>query len=262
MPTSISAWNLRAVTASDEWLEHLTRERRPPNTIAAARRVMRSLPNASTATREDVEAWWASRAHLSPATRSNDIAMLRSFYDWAIRWEHRTDDPTRRIDAPRVPQGLPRPMSRADLDKLLATLEPDMRRAVALGAYAGLRVSEAAGLDWDDIDLETNRIRVTGKGAKTRAVGLSVLLLDVLLPNTGGNVVTAGGAPYSAGNCNGRSTAPLRPRGSRRRSTSSGTGSGPWPTSAPGSWRCPGRWGTRPLRRRRCTRRRRTRTST
>lgn len=34
------------------YLEHLTRERRPPNTIAAARRVLRSLPNPDTATRE------------------------------------------------------------------------------------------------------------------------------------------------------------------------------------------------------------------
>jgi integrase len=180
------------VTASDEWLEHLTRERRPPNTIAAARRVMRSLPNASTATREDVEAWWASRAHLSPATRSNDLALLRMFYDFAIIWEHRDDDPTRRIKAPKVPQGLPRPVSRADLHKLLRALDddPPIRRAVALGAYAGLRVSEVAALHWDDLDLENNRIRVKGKGGKTRLVGLSPLLLDELLPNTGRNVIT------------------------------------------------------------------------
>ena len=173
--------------ASDEWLEHLTRERRPPNTIAAARRVMRSLPNASTATREDVEAWWASRAHLSPATRSNDLALLRMFYDFAIIWEHRDDDPTRRIKAPTVPQGLPRPISRADLNQLLTALrdQPDMRRAVALGAYGGLRVSEAAWPILDDVDLETRRIRVTGKGGKTRLVGLSPLLLDEILPDTG-----------------------------------------------------------------------------
>jgi integrase len=188
------------VTASDEWLEHLTRERRPPNTIAAARRVMRSLPNASTATREDVEAWWASRAHLSPATRSNDLALLRMFYDFAIIWEHRDDDPTRRIKAPKVPQGLPRPLSRADLHKLLGNLEDDMRRAVALGAYAGLRVSEAAALSWDDIDLETNRIRVLGKGGKTRLVGMSPLLWDAIVhQGAGGNVVAAGGTPYSPG---------------------------------------------------------------
>ena len=75
------------MTTSDDWLAHLTRERRPANTVAAARRVLRSLPSADTATREDVEAWWASRAHLSPATRSNDLANLRAFYRWARRWD-------------------------------------------------------------------------------------------------------------------------------------------------------------------------------
>ena len=180
------------------YIDHLTRERRPPNTIAAARRVLRSLPDADTATREDVEAWWASRAHLSPATRSNDLAILRTFYAWCRRWEHRDDDPTLRIDAPKVPRGLPRPMSRADLTRLLPTLPDDLRRAVCLGAYGGLRVSEAAALTWHDVDLETRRVRVLGKGGKTRLIGMSPLLLDELLPDTGGNVVTAGGAPYSA----------------------------------------------------------------
>ena len=155
---------------ADPWIAHLTRERRPANTVAAARRVLRSLPSADTATREDVESWWASRAHLSPATRSNDLAILRTFYAWCRRWEHRDDDPTLRIDAPKVPRGLPRPMSRADLTRLLPTLP----------------------------DLETRRIRVLGKGGKTRLVGMSPLLLDELLPDAGGNVVTAGGAPYSA----------------------------------------------------------------
>ena len=183
----------------DLWVEHLVSERRPANTIAAARRVARSLPTAATATREEVEAWWSSRTHLSPATRSNDLALLRTFYAWARRWEHRDDDPTLRLDAPKVPRGLPRPISRADLIRLLSDLPPDLRRAVCLGAYGGLRVSEAAALTWHDVDLETRRIRVLGKGGKTRLVGMSPLLLDELLPDVGGNVVTAGGAPYSAG---------------------------------------------------------------
>ena len=120
------------MSTSDDWIAHLTQERRPANTVATARRVMRSLPNASDATREDVEAWWASRSHLSPATRSNDLAILRTFYAWCRRWEHRDDDPTLRIDAPKVPRGLPRPMSRADLTRLLPTLPDDLRRAVKL----------------------------------------------------------------------------------------------------------------------------------
>ena len=142
---------LRPVTdpLSVQWIQHCREvDRTPPNTLLRRESVLRSIGNAGTATREDVEAWWASRAHLSPATRSNDLANLRAF--------------------------------------------------VCLGAYGGLRVSEAAALTWHDVDLENRRVRVLGKGGKTRLVGLSPLLLDELLPDTGGNVVAAGGAPYSA----------------------------------------------------------------
>lgn len=179
------------MSTSDDWIAHLTQERRPANTVATARRVMRSLPNASDATREDVEAWWASRAHLSPATRSNDLAILRTFYAWCRRWEHRDDDPTARLDAPKVDKGLPRPLSRADLHRLLAVLPDDLRRAVALGAYAGLRVSEVAALHWHDVDLEARRARILhSKGGKSRLVALGAVLIDQILPDTGGNVVT------------------------------------------------------------------------
>ena len=183
---------------TDAYLAHCEQEREPVNTVKARRRVLSSIGCAGTASREDVELWWSSRAHLAPATRTNDLAILRSFYRWCAIWEHRDDDPTRRITAPKTPKGLPRPASRADLETLLTQLDGDLRRAVCLGAYAGLRVSEAASLSWHDVDRETNRIRVLGKGQKTRLVGLSSLLLDSLLPDTGGNVVAAGGKAYTA----------------------------------------------------------------
>src|SRR5664280_2006297 len=153
------------------------------------------MPNAGTATREDVEAWWLTRAHLSPATRHNELAHLRSFYRWAKRWEYRTtDDPTLRLDSPPVDAGLPRPMTREDLHRALDQLYcPDIRRAVCLGAYAGLRISEAARLDWSDVDLENQELRVmNSKGNKSRRVPMSPVLLDALLPVTGGNVVLGG----------------------------------------------------------------------
>lgn len=185
---------------TDAWLVHLRERERSPHTIATYARTLRSLEatcNPDTATREEVEAWWASRTDKATATRINELAAIRTFYSWAIDWDHRADDPARRIKPPRLPKGLPRPVSRADLNKLLATLDGDLRRAVCLGAWGGLRISEAARLDWDDVDLETQRMRVLGKGSKVRLVGISPVLLDSLLPNTGGNVVTAGGPPYS-----------------------------------------------------------------
>lgn len=181
------------------WLEWLRAERDvAPATVKARERALRSLGNAGTATREEVEEWWETRRHLSRATRNADLSHLRVFYAWCRTWDHRTDDPTARIRAPKMPKGLPRPVSRADFLRLLDQLEPNMRRAVCLGGWAGLRISETAVLDWSDVDEDAHRIRVEdSKGGKTRVVGAHAVLLDSLLPNTGGNVVTAGGKPYS-----------------------------------------------------------------
>ena len=181
------------------WLDHLEAERQPPNTTSRRRSVLRSVGNAGTASREDIEAWWASRRHLQGSTRANDLACLRSFYRWCRRWEHRDDDPTTRLDAPKVDKGLPRPVSRHDLRRLLDTLPDDMRRAVALGAYAGLRVSEVAALHWSDVDVEARRARIIAtKGTKSRLVAIGSVLIDQILPDTGGNVVTGTSEQLSA----------------------------------------------------------------
>jgi integrase len=199
---------------STEWLAHLKAERTPSNTIAARARVLRSVGAAGTATREEIESWWASRRDRSPATRANDLACLRSFYKWARRWEHRDDDPTARLDSPAVDKGLPRPISRADLRRLLTALPDDLRRAVALGAYAGLRVSEVAALDWSDVDVESRRARIHhSKGGKSRIVAIGTVLIDELLPDTGGNVVTAGGPVSSAAQLQRRVNRAIRAAG-------------------------------------------------
>lgn len=175
--------------------------RRSQHTLARYRAVLSQLDDPVNASREDVEAWWATRFTMSQATRSNELACLRSFYKWATRFDLRTDDPTRRLDPPKIDHSVPRPIGQSDLERLLGELtkdSPDLRRAIALGAYAGMRVSEAAGLDWSMIDQQSRRIYVRGKGSKERVMGLSPILLDKLLPDTGGNVVTAGARPYTA----------------------------------------------------------------
>lgn len=186
---------------SRAWIEHQQHERIPPNTIKRRQSVLRSIGNAGTATRDEVEAWWRARGEqdLSPATRANELATLRAFYKWAARWEHRADDPTTRLDAPKVDKGLPQPISRADLRKMLDNLPDDLRRAVALGAYAGLRVSEVAALGWADVDLEARRARIwRSKGTKSRMVALGPVLIDHLLPEIPGANVVTGEQPMSA----------------------------------------------------------------
>ena len=173
------------------WLDHVATSRAlSPQTVATYARTLRTLPDPETATRADLEAWWHERSHLAPTTRANERSAVRQFYGWCMTYDHRDDDPTRRIEPLKIPRGLPRPASRDDVRRLLAALDGPMRRAVCLGAYGGLRVAEAASLSWADIDTEHHRMRVTGKGAKVRLVGLPPLLLDSLLPDTGGNIVT------------------------------------------------------------------------
>ena len=189
---------MSAVEEFLHWAEH--DRNRAPNTLARYRAVLAQFPDPLTVTQEDVEAWWATRTHLAPGTRANELACLRTFQKWATRFGHRPDDPTRRLDPPKVPNNVPRMIGRTDLERLLGDLtddSPAMRRAVALGGYAGLRVSECAELDWADVDVEARRIFVRGKGQKQRPVPLSPVLLDYLLPDTGGNVITAGGTPYT-----------------------------------------------------------------
>lgn len=181
-----------------EWLSHLATDRAlSPQTVATYARTLRTLPNPETATRTDLEDWWHTRSHLATTSRANELSAIRRFYSWCVTYDHRDDDPSRRIAPLKIPRGLPRPASRDDVIRLLAALDGPMRRAVCLGAYGGLRVAEAAGISWLDIDTEHHRMRVTGKGGKVRLVGLPPILLDSLLPDTGGNVVT-GGAAWSA----------------------------------------------------------------
>jgi site-specific recombinase XerD len=188
----------------DEWLAYLRQRNRSPETIRTYRSNLLTWAaypsDLLTATVDDADAWWADQEHLAVRTRARSLSCVRSFYTWAMRFDLVSSDPTRRLDAPALPKGTPRYITRDQLDVLLRELPGDLRRAVCLGAWAGLRVSEVAALTWADIDREAGRIHVRhGKGNRSRAVGAHPVLLDSLMPDTGGNVVTGGGETYTPG---------------------------------------------------------------
>lgn len=191
-------------TLSEQHIAWLEAQRdRSPNTIASRRRVLRSVGNAGTATREDIEAWWASRTHLAPGTRVVDLSHLREFYKWCMIYEHRETDPSIRVRAPRLENVIyDEKVDAEQIEELVRNLEPDLRRAVYLGAGAGLRVSESAALDWADVSDAEDIITVRrSKGNKTRRIPVSpalILLLAEGAPARQGNVLTAGGKPHSA----------------------------------------------------------------
>jgi integrase/recombinase XerD len=88
----------------------------------------------------------------------------------------RRDDPAADLAGVRVPSGIPKPLSEAQVTSLIDAVvitEPIHRRDLALIEllYAtGARISEAVGLSIGEIDIEARLVRLYGKGSKERIV--------------------------------------------------------------------------------------------
>jgi integrase/recombinase XerD len=101
--------------------------------------------------------------------------------------ELRLDDPTKSVELPRVPRGLPKALSEREVAELLAAvvgLGPRERRDRAMLEVlygTGVRISELVGMSLGDIDLGDDMIRVFGKGAKERVVPLGRYAHDALV---------------------------------------------------------------------------------
>jgi len=116
------------------------------------------------------------RAKLSNRSISRHLSTLRSFFRWACREGHLSASPAKGLPSPRVPKTLPRALTLPDTERLLDADEeeavaPERERALFELLYAtGLRVSEAAGLDLEDVDFSSRLVRVIGKGRRERIV--------------------------------------------------------------------------------------------
>lgn len=129
-----------------------------------------------------LEAWFAdlSRRGLSAATAARRRSSVRQFYRFALGEGWRSDDPSRRIDAPKQGRSLPKTLSRDEIEALLtaATLADGAAglRLVALVemAYAsGLRVSELLTLKVEAVRRDPAYLIVRGKGGKERLAPLN-----------------------------------------------------------------------------------------
>jgi integrase/recombinase XerD len=117
-------------------------------------------------------------AGVKPRTTARLLSSLRRFYRYLIREGRLTDDPSARIDTPRIGRPLPDSLSEAEVEVLLAapdTGEPlGLRdRAMLELLYAcGLRVSELVNVGTEQVNLTQGVVRLMGKGNKERLVPL------------------------------------------------------------------------------------------
>lgn len=123
---------------------------------------------------------------MSKATVARKLAAIGAFYSTLVRLGKVGANPAELVPAPKRDQHLPRVLDQEEaaalLDRIPARTPLEMRdRALFEVAYScGLRAEELVGLDTASVDFESERIRVEGKGGKTRLVPVGEQARDAL----------------------------------------------------------------------------------
>ncbi|RMN96201.1 Tyrosine recombinase XerD [Pseudomonas coronafaciens pv. coronafaciens] len=133
------------------------------------------LPVAGREVILDHLAWRVENAY-KPRSTARFLSGARGFYRYLLREKLIAVDPTLQIDMPQLGKPLPKSLSEADVEALLAA--PDLSepigerdRAMLEVLYAcGLRVTELISLTLEQVNLRQGVLRVMGKGSKERLV--------------------------------------------------------------------------------------------
>jgi len=159
--------------------------RRSPRTVEAYRRDLADFArfrggSPATATGEDVQDWLTDlRARgLAPSSIARKASAARTFYRHLVLLGAREDNPAAEVPLPRKRTKLPRSLTPGEVERLIEAangVHPRNLRDRALVELlygAGLRVSEAVGLERGSVDLEERIVRCVGKGDRERLVPL------------------------------------------------------------------------------------------
>jgi len=103
------------------------------------------------------------------------LSAIRSLFRWMLREGYAQHNPATPVRAPKSPRHLPATLDADTMSQLLdipcdTPLAVRDKAIMELFYSSGLRLSELAGLRWDQIDLASGMVTVTGKGNRTRMV--------------------------------------------------------------------------------------------
>ncbi|MEZ4876659.1 MAG: site-specific tyrosine recombinase XerD [Flavobacterium sp.] len=124
---------------------------------------------------------YAVSKEINARSQARIISGLKSFFNYLIFEDYRTDNPMELIESPRLSRKLPDTLSVKDIDDLIKAIDlsrPDgeRNRAIIETLYScGLRVSELVNLKISDLFFEEGFIKITGKGNKQRFVPIAPL---------------------------------------------------------------------------------------
>ena len=146
-----------------------------------------------------------SKLGLKKSSAQRKLASIRSFYKYLYREGVIDRNPAKEVATPRKEKPLPKFMS-VDNARLLVEA-PDPERLEGLRDHAilevfyssGLRISELAGLDREDVDLANGMIKVLGKGSKERVVPLGEKAVNAVIEYTAALDAVRGGVEIGEG---------------------------------------------------------------
>jgi len=117
-----------------------------------------------------------------PNTVRRRLATIKSFYRYLMREGLISHNPARSIIAPKHHQSLPRFLTEREVEQIFNNHFDSLRDRIILELLydEGLRISELARLNLEDIDFERETIRVNGKGNKQRIAFLGDRLATLL----------------------------------------------------------------------------------
>ena len=123
---------------------------------------------------------------LSVTSVKIEAVALRIFFRFLTARGMIPEDPAEKLPIPRIPQTLPQPLSKVEIEKMVSApagdgpLEIRDRALLELLYACGLRIAEACNVRLENLDEEGGVIRVTGKGNKTRLIPVGRAALAAL----------------------------------------------------------------------------------
>ncbi|MPZ96871.1 MAG: site-specific tyrosine recombinase XerD [Propionibacteriales bacterium] len=204
------------------YLDHLTVERGlAGNTVSSYRRDLRryvqflgarGIGEPSGVAERDVTEFLmrlregdADHPPLGAGSAARAVVAVRGFHRFVLREGLATTDPAAGVRPPTPPKRLPKALPVHDVTRLLetagapgTTLALRDRALLELLYGTGARISEAVGLDVDDLDLDAAAVRLRGKGGKERVVPVGSFARDAVsayLVRARPQLTGAGGGP-------------------------------------------------------------------
>jgi integrase/recombinase XerD len=153
---------------------------------------------------------------MTASSAARTIVGVRGFHKFALRDGLSSSDPAAEVSPPNPAKRLPKAIPYSDITRLLDATGPEETplslrdRALLEVLYGtGARISEAVGMDVDDLDQESATVLLRGKGSKERMVPLGKYALSAL------EAYLVRGRPHLAQQGNGGSAVFLNSRGGR-----------------------------------------------